>query len=360
MEPSGVTFSLRRAALTLLIGALGACQGPAATSTPDSGTSPASTAAASAAPTVEPSAASPGLFHIVGDAPVIARTIVPNRGAILPAAVTAADDGTYHAWIVAFASTPGTQDIHHLTSPDGVAWTEAPDASLPGLSAGLGDPGAFPTSVFADGDGWVMYFSGTLVTEREAWEIWRATAPGPDGPWTRREEPVLRRGPAAWDAGTLDFPSVHATAEGYVMFYSAVPTIDRETGAIGRATSEDGITWTKDDEPVIEPGLCGGFDIRATHQPRVIVQSDRLVMAYAGYAGVPGSLPGVGYADSIDGGLTWGCEWPFQALDTTGLPSGQVHTISAFQRGERVALLVEWLTNGGTDVWLAELGLPGS
>jgi hypothetical protein len=356
MEPSGVTPTLRRVALTLLIGALGACEGPAATDAPTPATSPDSTAGASVAPSVAPSAAAPGLFHVVGDAPVIPRAIVPNRGAILPAAVTAADDGTYHAWIVAFASTPGTQDIHHLTSPDGVAWTEVPDSSLQALSRGLGNPGAFPTSVFADGDGWVLYFTGTRATEREAWEIWRATAPGPGGPWTRLEAPVLRRGPAAWDAGTLDFPSVHATAEGYVMFYSAVPTTNRETGAIGRATSKDGITWTKDGEPVIEPGLCGGFDSRATHQPRVIVHPDRLVMAYAGYAGVPGSLPGVGYADSTDGGVTWACEWPFQALDTAGLPSGQVHTVSAFQRGERVALLVEWLTNGGTDVWLAELG----
>jgi hypothetical protein len=329
------------------------CQAPAATTGPSS----ASSGSPSAGPTTAPTLAEAGLFRVVGDAPVIARGIVPERSAILPAAVTAADDGTYHAWIVAFASTPGTQDVHHLTSPDGVTWSEVADASLQGLSEGLGNPGAFPTSVFADGDGWVMYFTGTLATEQEAWEIWRATAPGPDGPWTRLDEPVLRRGAAAWDAGTLDFPSVHPTDDGYVMFYSAVPTTDRETGAIGRATSEDGITWTKGEEPVVEPGLCGGFDTRATHQPRVVVQPDRLVMAYAGYAGTPGSLPGVGFADSIDGGLTWSCEWPSEALDSTGLPTGQVHTISAFQRGDRVSLLVEWLSNDGTDVWLADLGL---
>jgi hypothetical protein len=369
MEPSGVTLSprsrfdrsLRRArrargAAIAVVLVVAGCQAPAV-SGPTAGASTAASGSPSAAPTTTPTLADSGLFRIVGDGPVIARDIVPDRGAILPAAVTAADDGSYHAWVVAFAGTPGTQDIHHLTSPDAVTWTEVPDPSLAGLSAGLGNPGAFPTSVFADGGGWVMYFTGTAATEREAWEIWRATAPGPDGPWTRLEEPVLRRGPAAWDAGTLDFPSVLRTEDGYVMFYSAVPSTDRQTGAIGRATSDDGITWTKGVEPVIEPGLCGGFDDRATHQPRVVVQPDRLVMAYAGYAGAPGSVPGVGYADSIDGGLTWSCEWPTEALDSTGLPAGQVHTIAAFQRGERVALLVEWLSNGGTDVWLADLGL---
>lgn len=370
MEPSGVTpsprirRSLRRASRSAIAAAVAVavagCQAPAATTGPTAGATSSSTGTpATPAATSGPSAADAGLFRIVGDAPVIARTILPNRGAILPAAVTAAGDGTYHAWVIAFAGTPGIQDLHHLTSPDGVTWTEVPDASLEGLSAGLGNPGAFPTSVFADGDGWVMYFTGTLATEREAWEIWRATAPGPDGPWTRLEEPVLRRGPGAWDAGTLDFPSVLPIDEGYLMLYSAVPATDRETGAIGRATSDDGVTWTKGEGPVIEPGLCGGFDARATHQPRVVVQPDRLVMAYAGYGGAPGSPPGVGYADSIDGGLTWGCEWPSEALDTTRLPAGQVHTISAFQRGDRISLLVEWLSNDGTDVWLADLGLFG-
>ena len=365
MEPSGVTLpprsnrSPRRASLAAIAAVIvvAGCQAPAATSGPTEGPSAPRGGAPTAAATAAPSVADAGLFRIVGDAPIIARGMFPDRGAVLPAAVTAAADGTYHAWVVAFADTPGTQDVHHLTSPDGVTWTEVPDPSLQGLSAGLGNPGAFPTSVFADGEGWVMYFTGTLATEREAWEIWRATAPGPDGPWTRLEEPVLQRGPAEWDAGTLDFPTVLRTDEGYVMFYSGVPTTDRESGAIGRATSEDGITWTKGDAPVIEPGLCGGFDTRATHQPRVVVQPDRLVMAYAGYAGAPGELPGVGYADSVDGGLTWACEWPSDVLDTTGLPAGQVHTINAFQRGERVSLLVEWLAGGGTDVWLADLGL---
>ncbi len=34
-----------------------------------------------------------------------------------------------------------------------------------------------------------------------------------------------------------------------------------------------------------------------------------------------------------------------------------MHTIAAFQRGDRVALLVEWLADDGTDIWLADLGL---
>ena len=363
MEPSGVFSSalfhsaLRRALAVVSIAIVAACQSPAATS------SPAATAGQTAAPpsvgaTLEPSESPPGLFHVVGSAPVIPRTTFTDRGAVLPGAVATGDDGTYHAWVIAFADTPGTQDVHYLTSEDGIDWTEVPDSSLAGLSDGFGNPGAMPTSVLAGSDGWVMYLVGTLASEEQGWDIWRATAPAPGGPWTRSAEPVLRRGTAgAWDAGGLDFPSVITTDTGYAMFYSGIESATTTSGAIGMATSEDGIAWTKADAPVLEAGLCGGFDARAIQQPRVIATADNLVMAYAGYAEPADSRAVIGYADSLDDGATWGCEWPWPGLDTAGLPEGAVHTLAAFQRGDRVALLVEWLNGDGTDIWLADLGL---
>ncbi len=364
MEPSGV-FSfpsrgrslVRRGLLAASIALVAACQSPAATNAPAS-------AGASAAPpsgaagTQAPSEGPPGLFHVVGSAPVIPRTTFTDRGAVLPGAVAIDADGGYHAWVIAFADTPGSQDVHYLTSDDAVAWTEVPDGSLAALSDGFGNPGAMPTSVLETADGWVMYLVGTLATEEQGWDIWRATAPGPNGPWARSAEPVLRRGAAgAWDAGGLDFPSVIATDTGYALFYSGIEAGTTSGGAIGMATSEDGIAWTKAEGPVLEPGLCGDFDARAVHQPRVIATVENLVMAYAGYAEPLDSRAAIGYADSLDNGATWGCEWPWPGLDTTGLPEGNTHTLAAFQRGDRVALLVEWLSNDGTDIWLADLGL---
>lgn len=362
MEPSGVTSSpsisvVRRALAVASIALLAACQSPAATTNPGASAG-ATVAPSTVAPTQAPSEGPPGLFHLVGAAPVIPRSTFPDRGAVLPGAVVRGADGTYHAWVIAFADTPGTQEVHYLTSTDGLAWTEVPDASLEGLSEGFGNPGALPTSVLEEADGWTMYLVGTLASEQQGWDIYRATAPAPGGPWTRRAEPVLRRGEAgAWDAGGLDFPTVIATETGYSMFYSGIEAVSTTSGSIGKATSEDGIAWTKGDGPVLEPGLCGDFDARAVHQPRVIATADNLVMAYAGYAEPSDSRAIVGYADSLDEGDSWGCEWPWPGLDTSGLPEGDVHTIAAFQRGERVALLVEWLSNDGTDIWLADLGV---
>lgn len=368
MEPSGVVNSTHstsesptRRSLPILGAVLAtvliACS-PAASASPgaaaSAGASPAATASA------EPTEGARAIFHISGDAPVIQRTIVPDRGAILPGAVTVDADGLYHAWVLAFADTPGTQDLHHLTSSDAMTWTLQVDDSLAGLSEGLGNPGAVPSSVVQAGDEWAMYLVGTLASEQQGWDMWRATAPTLDGPWTRGDEPVLTRGEAgAWDAGGLDFPTVLPGDEGFTMYYSGIPDVETTEGSVGRATSEDGVTWTKDAEPIIEPGLCGDFDSRAVQQPRVIPGSNGFVMAYAAYAGEPEARPTVGFANSTDG-ATWACAWPSPALDTSSLTGDGVHTIAAFQLGPTYALLVEWLANDGTDVYLAELGPGGS
>jgi hypothetical protein len=373
MEPPGVTRSLVAIGLVAASCLVAGCQAPSASTAPNpspssvaASTSPTPTAGATRSPATGPG----GLFHVVGSAPVLAQSIFADRNAILPGAVTPAADGTYHAWVVAFAKAPGVQDIHHLTSADAISWTDRADPSLAALSTGLGRPGALPTSVLETSSGWVMYFVGTLASEDRGWDIWRATAPGPGGPWTRSDGPVFRRGAAgSWDAGALDFPTVIATDTGYSMFYSAIPTLESAEGSVGLATSTDGIAWTRHDDPattaspfarsdpVATAGLCGGFDDRAVEQPRVISGPNGLYLVYAGYAGDLGSRASVGFASSLDGGLTWACQWPASVLDAAELPAGDgVHTVNAFMRGERVALLIEWLRNGGSEDWLVHLG----
>jgi hypothetical protein len=367
MEPSGVfpflrppvRSSIRRAlvAASVVIVAA-ACQAPAATPNPTAAGSGSPSALPSAAASTAPSVGRSGLFHVIGSEPVIPRTTFTDRGAVLPGAISVAADGTYHAWVIAFGDPAGTQEVHHLVSSDAVAWSESADASLAGLSEGFGNPGAIPTSVLETADGWVMYLVGTLAAERQGWDIWRATAPAPGGPWTRSDAPVLRRGEAgAWDAGGLDFPGVIPTEEGFALFYSGIDSTSSSTGSVGMATSADGITWTKGEAPVAEPGICGGFDDRAVHQPRVVVGDNGLFLVYAGYAGALESRPSLGFASSLDGGETWGCQWPANALNVDELPAGDgMHTLNAFMRGPRLSVLIEWLADDGTDVWLAHLG----
>ena len=108
------------------------------------------------------------------------------------------------------------------------------------------------TGFITDDGTWVLVFE--TVENGRPWVLGRATAPGPDGPWTVGEAGILEAGPAgSWDAGGLSWPSVVATDDGYAMYYTGVERL-RGRGAIGLATSPDGIAWTKHDGPVLRAG----------------------------------------------------------------------------------------------------------
>jgi predicted GH43/DUF377 family glycosyl hydrolase len=79
------------------------------------------------------------------------------------------------------------------------------------------------------------------------------------------------------------------------------------------ATSRDGVTWTKYDdpttinarytesEPVFQPGAKGEWDHGFVHQPRVLQTPDGWVMIYRGTKNDKGENMALGLATSPDG-----------------------------------------------------------
>jgi hypothetical protein len=334
---------LRPGALFALAMALAAC-GPSSSGPASSPASAGGAATASAS--------------IVGGAPVLQADVLGGYLSVLPAAV-AVQDGTIHAWVVAFGRTSGDQRVFHLTSPDGLSW-EARDSDLAAeLGVSFSPPGPIPTSVLAEEGGWVMYLWGVPAAGDSGSEIWRATAPGPAGPWTADRDPILTPGPAgAWDAAGIVFPSAVRTDAGWLMAYSGAR--DSTVSAIGVATSDDGVTWTPRGSPVASPGFCGAFDDGALGQPRLISAPGggyRLL-----YGGVHGQEIGVsiGLGRSEDG-VTWTCATPAPLVDAGAIPgSNGIHTAAVAADGSTSPrMLVESLTASGSELWLARLQLGG-
>jgi hypothetical protein len=77
-----------------------------------------------------------------------------------------------------------------------------------------------------------------------------ARATSTDGlSWTKDADPVLEPD-AAWEGTGLDRPRVVQVGDGYLMVYADTDLTDR-----GVATSADGVTWARDgDVPVITKG----------------------------------------------------------------------------------------------------------
>src|SRR5687767_14449720 len=95
--------------------------------------------------------------------------------------------------------------------------------------------------------------------------------------------------------------------------YYASNTPNGPAGGIGIATSDDGITWTKYDDPttggayaesdpIFGAGEEGAWDALSVFQPNVVRTENGYVMLYSGIKNP--SPPQRGFAFSEDG-LTW-------------------------------------------------------
>jgi hypothetical protein len=149
------------------------------------------------------------------------------------------------------------------------------------------------SAMVADDSTWVIYFytDGAANTSQV---IGRATAPGPQGPWTADPEPVLQPGgPGAWDDIQVTRPSVVRTKTGYVMYYEGLG--DLHDFMVGMASSTDGVHWTKyndpstttqpfvESDPVIQPTTDPNkWDAYGVGHPHVQITPDGWVMLYRG------------------------------------------------------------------------------
>jgi predicted GH43/DUF377 family glycosyl hydrolase len=270
-------------------------------------------------------------------------------------------DGQFHMFRNGFKGWPASVQIGYLTSPDGVTWTEfSEEPILFTKDVPFAKVAALASSVLVLEDGtWVMYFYtwNTFTFPGEA-EIGRATADNPQGPWTVDPEPVLKRGSAgSWDSTHVDAPSVVKTDDGYLMLYSGA---DDSTTRLGMATSPDGITWTKYDDPTTTDAAYAESDpIYATskesfraHQPRLEKIGDQYVMIYR-VTQRGGRNMGLELATSTDG-IVWETRTAEPFWTAEAMPQGQAFWFTATTYHEDTFYLyIEGNYNTNTAIYVA-------
>lgn len=325
---------------------------PAPTDTPPPPTeepTPEPTATATAEPKPE------GLFTFLEN-PVVRRGISGgwdskyiNPGAVL------FHDGQFHMFRNGFRAWPGVISIGYMTSNDGRSWRSVQsDPVLTSRQIPYVEMGADVSSVYVTDDGvWVMYFH-TLDSPSV---IGRATAPEPTGPWTADPEPVLEPGgEGAWDARGIVWPSVVKTDEGLVMYYGGTHAF---TSQIGRATSEDGITWTKYDDPetteaplhesdpVLLPG--GEWDGGDVNRPEARLTPEGWVMLFVG-----NDLNARGLAFSDDG-INWTThpDNPVVTAEQFPLSGGTTWDTALLHQEDTYYYFMEIGNLAGTEIYVA-------
>ncbi len=123
--------------------------------------------------------------------------------------------------------------------------------------------------------------------------------------WCKYEgNPLLEPGPpGAWDDTRVTPDTVMLDGGIYHMWYTGWDGSPNGNFQIGHATSDDGITWTRNAaNPVVEVGVGGEWDTYAAAHAVVLKDGDIYRMWYSGGDG--STVRGVGYAESPDG-ITW-------------------------------------------------------
>jgi hypothetical protein len=296
--------------------------------------------------------------ELVSDGPVLDGADV-GQEFVMPAALTYAG-GAYHLFGMSFDQDNSVEPRgFYATSPDGIFWELAEDDPLAGITLDLSSPGPVPGSVLREEDGsWAMWFWGLPAPRERGAVLYRATAPAPAGPWSADPEPVLEGTVGAWDGAGLDFPSVVHVDDGYLMLYAGSSLSAPNEGRLGVATSTDGVAWTKQPDPVVEPGLCGEFDSRSIAIPRLRQVDDGYLLFYNGLA--PDlSTAEVGVAASPEG-FSWTCANPMPALVAEDIPDSQgIHVIAVAAEARGPEFLVESLGDESSSVWLGDVSMTG-
>jgi hypothetical protein len=211
-------------------------------------------------------------------------------------------NGTYHMYFtgrVIDAPFGELNDIGHATSSDGLSWEM--DPANPVLTRGFDgewDSGTvMEAAVIHDGTGFRMWYAGN---DGEVAGVGYATSP--DGStWTKHAgNPIMDAGPAgSFDGGSIWPGIVLLDGQRYRMWYTGHRELGGFNWTIGYAESDDGLSWTRNSEPVVETGE--GWDSEFVYAPWVLLDGPIHRMWYAGYGG---SAIRIGYAESRDG-VTW-------------------------------------------------------
>jgi hypothetical protein len=163
---------------------------------------------------------------------------------------------------------------------------------------------------------------------------------------------------------------VQRTDAGFTAWYEGQPPGSNLRGDLGVAMSTDGLSWRKYDDPattaaslaesdpVIARGICGGGTEQAVFQPQVeIAREGGYIGMFGGYGASREHMDVFG-AVSPDG-IHWSCGTPEPLIRFSGIPNSQgIHTIGSFPLGDgRIALVLESLGAGHSDLWLATVRL---
>ena len=260
-------------------------------------------------------------------------------------------DGSYHMFANIYDSLASPVEIHYFVSDNAIDWEQVSTEALFSVEAYT----AIVSDVVVTDDGtWMLYFS-TVQNEGDTSPstIGLAQADSPESEWSIIDEALISPDADSWDSAFTFAPEIVLIDTGYAMYYSG--GIAENDLAIGYATSEDGITWTKQAEPQLT--TLGNFLIR--FQSQRVWQSeitetllDYFIVFQSG-TGLDESTGGmVRYGRSEDG-LNWTLDTEQQAINLAEIGGDSVGRTEVLEVNGAIYLYLSVEVDGTYQVYLA-------
>jgi predicted GH43/DUF377 family glycosyl hydrolase len=139
----------------------------------------------------------------------------------------------------------------------------------------------------------------------------------------------------ALDSDNVDDPTIVKVGTTYVVWYSGTAE-DGSGPALFKATSTDGLNWTRAGGPVLQ-GTPGAFDENGVFGADVVYDpADQTTPFRMWYSGRSGVFGGIGYATSADG-VTW-TKYPGFGAPTPVLTHGPAGSADSFSAADPTVL----------------------
>jgi predicted GH43/DUF377 family glycosyl hydrolase len=192
------------------------------------------------------------------------------------------------------------------TSTDGVTFTRVQSEPILAPTPGSFDADAiYSPDVIPYQGGYLMVYAGHCYTNCPGTPGVRImSATSPDGiTWTKSEEPLLSpKTPPEWMRDSVAEPAIILGPDGYLyLFFTGVRDSDHVIG-VARAASLNA-AWDIDPKPIVAP-TAGGFDETGDTGPTVLLENGAVRMWFTGTNGA--SQYAIGYAEA---------PWPLRRAD---------------------------------------------
>jgi formylglycine-generating enzyme required for sulfatase activity/predicted GH43/DUF377 family glycosyl hydrolase len=251
------------------------------------------------------------------------KSILPGKvGEMFPGVNTEAGaivryGGMFHIlYNVLYDYPPTTADIGYARSVDGIKWEQVSEESVfSAKEVPYADNVVLASDMIVEDDGtFVLYFHTTSSEPYKVGSsIGRATAASPQGPWQADSEPALIPSESGWDAFEVKYPCVLKVDGKYFMYYQGTHRANGKI-AFGLATSEDGIDWTRREDPIFTANQVPWEEFASIRYPAVVHTPTGFLMLFR----VQGAVYSEAYTLAVSpDGIHWkpGLDSPVIDLD---------------------------------------------